>query len=182
MRRAFIYKSFLWGIYSYAIMFKFVIIFLNADMRANFISKTINGVNFLHHYKHFLLSFCFAGFHHRGDTIVASTVGDQILKLRINCNDKGEIMLAIKCTKIMRLYVTPSCPPPSKINALFIRSVCLCVSVNVCVNFNIVLMVTQTHTQRMGLKPSSASTIHSIQNLTQTLMQTHTQMVRVNKA
>ena len=37
-----------------------------------------------------------------------------------------------------------------KCKALFTLNVCICVNVSVCINFNIVSMVMQTLTQRMG--------------------------------
>ena len=53
------------------------------------------------------------------------------------------------------------------------------VCVNVNVNFKIVLMVTQMHTQRMASDPFPVSTIDSIQNLTQTHTQTQTLRVKL---
>ena len=54
------------------------------------------------------------------------------------------------------------------------------VYVCVSVNFNIELMVTQTHTQRMGLDPFSVLTINAMLKFMKML--THTQTLRVNKA
>ena len=52
--------------------------------------------------------------------------------------------------------------------ALFTRNVRVCVNLNVCVNFTILLMVMQTHTQIVGPSPilcvCVCLTIHSIQN------------------
>ena len=46
------------------------------------------------------LFLCFAGFHHRRGTVVASTAGDVIVKLSINTKGKGGIILPIKFTRI----------------------------------------------------------------------------------
>ena len=60
---------------------------------------------------------------------------------------------------------------------LFTRSVCVCVCFYFGVKFCIESMETLTHMQRMAADPFSASTIHSMQNLTQK----QTLTLRVNR-
>ena len=66
-----------------------------AEMRVNLIAETISGFIYLGQ-KNVFVFLCFAGFHHRRDTIVASTAGDLLVKLRINTKGKGGIILPNK--------------------------------------------------------------------------------------